>query len=349
VDVVLQACSTILIYAVTLVIVAWTAGALYYDVGRASRLSWLLVLVWVASVVVAYVMWQPPWKAFLLVLAIQSLFLAWWFSQKPSNQRNWEPNDAVLARLVIQGDVVTIENVRNTEYRTFQDYTPKHETHTYHLSRLKAVDAVICYWGSPWMCHPMFVFDFGPDGRVCISIEVRYRVGQDYNLMRSLYRQQELIYIVCDERDAILRRTKYYEGNDVYLYRIAADEDETRKFFAEYCERINALIDSPRWYHGLTANCTTSIYMQRRRNMAWDWRLLFNGSLDRMMYKRKRLDQSRPFETLRQQSLVNEIANRAPRENFGDYIRLHLPGYNAGPANGSSTLDDSPQAPSPAP
>jgi hypothetical protein len=59
------------------------------------------------------------------------------------------------------------------------------------------------------MSHPMFVFDFGPDGRVCISIEVRYRIGQDYNMMRSLYRQQELVYIVCDERDAILRRTKY--------------------------------------------------------------------------------------------------------------------------------------------
>ena len=85
----------------------------------------------------------------------------------------------------------------------------------------------------------MFVFDFGPDGRVCISIEVRYRIGQDYNLMRSLYRQQELVYIVCDERDAILRRTKYSAGHDVYLYRMVADEDEIRQFFAEYSERIN--------------------------------------------------------------------------------------------------------------
>jgi hypothetical protein len=61
--------------------------------------------------------------------------------------------------------------------------------------------------------------------------------------------------------------------------------------------------------------------------MAWDWRLLCNGSLDRMLYDRKRLDQSQPFERLKRQSWINEIANRAPREHFGDYIRFHLTGY----------------------
>ena len=119
--VVLHACAAILIYAVTAAIVLWAAGALYYDVGRASRGAWRLVFVWVASVVLAYVMWQPPWQAFLLILAVFSLFLVWWFSQKPSNQRNWEPNVATLAHVAIHGDVVTIENVRNTEYRTFED------------------------------------------------------------------------------------------------------------------------------------------------------------------------------------------------------------------------------------
>ena len=344
-DVVLQACATILIYAVTSAIVVWMAGALYYDVGRASRTAWGLVLVWVASVVFAYVMWQPPWQAFLLILAIFSLFLVWWFSQKPSNQRNWEPNVAVLARVTIHGDTVTIDNVRNTEYRTLQDYTLKHETRTYRLSRLRGVDALICCWDSPWMSHPMFVFDFGPDGRVCISIEVRYRIGQDYNLMRSLYRQQELVYNVCDERDAILRRTKYSSGHDVYLYRMVADEDEIRQFFTEYSERINTLIDSPRWYHGLTANCTTSVYMQRKRRMEWDWRLLCNGSLDRMLYDRKRLDQSQPLEILKQQSWVNEIANRAAPDSFGDYIRFQLAGYNEGAADEPPALDKSGEAP----
>jgi hypothetical protein len=98
------------------------------------------------------------------------------------------------------------------------------------------------------------------------------------------------------------------------------------------------VLESPRWYHGVTANCTTSIYLQRKGNMAWDWRLLFNGGLDRMLYGRKRLDQSQPFETLKQQSLVNEIANLASRENFGDYLRFQLPGYNRGASDQSPHL-----------
>jgi hypothetical protein len=42
----------------------------------------------------------------------------------------------------------------------------------------------------------------------------------------------------------------------------------------------------------LFANCTTSIYTQQTRHVAWDWRLLVIGRLDRMLYGRKRLDQS---------------------------------------------------------
>ena len=74
-DIVFQACATILIYTATLAIVTWTAGALYYDVGRASRTGWLLVLFWVATVAVAYSTLRSPWQAFLLVLAIFGLFL----------------------------------------------------------------------------------------------------------------------------------------------------------------------------------------------------------------------------------------------------------------------------------
>ncbi len=51
------------------------------------------------------------------------------------------------------------------------------------------------------------------------------------------------------------------------------------------------------------------------------------GALDRLLYERKLLDQDLPFESLKQQSWVNDIANRAPADRFGDYIRRELPGY----------------------
>lgn len=259
------------------------------------------------------------------------LVFFWWWSQKPSNQRDWNPNFTNLARIKLEGDTVTIQNVRNTDYRTLHDFTTYYETRTQHLSSLVGVDVIITYWGSAWICHPMLVFDFGPDGRICISIEVRYRKGQKYGLLPSLYRQQEICYVFSDERDAILKRSKYSENHDVYLYRLSADNDEIQKVFLEYVVSANDLTQSPRWYHGLTTNCTTSIYRQRTRQVEWDWRWLFNGQLDQMIYDRKRLDTSIPFENLKQKSWVNEIANRAPVEGFGDAIRRELSAYRTNP------------------
>jgi len=320
-----------LIYLATFAITAWIAGALFYDVGHASKPAWILVFLWIATVVTVFAVWHPVWKPFLLVLIFFALFLVWWFSQQPSNDRNWKPGTAVLASIEICGDKVTIENVRNAEIHDSDDADPHYETRCFHLSRLCGLDSMVCFWGSPWMSHPLFVFDFGLDGRICFSIEVRYRQGQKYNLLSSLYRQQELIYHVCDERDVLLRRTKSSQHQDVYLYKINAAESEILRFFLEYTEQVNDLIKRPRWYHGLTTNCTTSIYAQRANQMAWDWRLLFNGNLDQMLYDRQRLDQSLPFETLKQNSWTNEIANRAPQENFGNFLRDELSAYQPKP------------------
>ena len=316
-----------LIYAVSVVVVMWIAGAIFYDVGRASAIGVILAIASIALAASMFVFWQPPWRPFGLLLIAFALFLRWWLSQQPSQHRNWDPHFARVAYIDLDGDKITIENVRNSEYSAIGESKPRYETRQYHLSQMRGVDALILNWGSPWMSHPMFVFDFGPDGRVCMSIEVRYRVGQKYSLLRSIYRQQELIYVVSDERDAILRRTKFKEGQDLYLYRLSAGALAIRQFFLEYANRINGLASAPRWYNGLTTNCTTSIYAQGRGRMTWDWRMLFNGALDHMMYDRQLLNDSLPFDQLKAQSWINEIANRAPEDGFGDYLRQELPGY----------------------
>ena len=319
--------AAIVLYAITTLIVLWTAGALYCDVGGGRWFATPLALFWLALALATFVLWHPAWQPFVVLLVTFALFLTWWFSQKPSQDRQWNPNFAVLPRFELDGDTVTAHDVRNTEYRTVEDFTPKYEKRVYNLSNLRGVDGVITYWGSPWLCHPMLVFDFSAEGRLCISIEVRYRVGQGFGFWRSLYRQQEIIYVVSDERDAILKRSKYGKNNDVYLYRLQAGPEEIRKVFLEYAASTNKLLTEPRWYHGLTSNCTTSIYRQRTRAVEWDWRWLFNGRLDEMMYDNGRLGKSLPFEQLKTESRVNDRANRAPIDGFGDFIRQGQPTY----------------------
>jgi hypothetical protein len=179
----------------------------------------------------------------------------------------------VLPRAVRPGELVTVENVRNFAYHAPDDFTPRYETRTFDVAHLKSVDIIFFNWGSPWMSHPVLVFDFGPDGRVCVSIEVRYRKGQKYSLLRSVYRQQELIFVVADERDVILRRTKYRrDQEEAHLYRFTSNAEELRVVFLDYVEAINSLYDKPRWYHGLCANCTTTFYRLPNSRCRCDWR-----------------------------------------------------------------------------
>ncbi len=78
----------------------------------------------------------------------------------------------------INGDEVTLHNVRNCDYRTETDFTPRGETRTVRVSQLKGVDLFINYWGSPYMAHPIASFQFADALPVCLSIKTRKEEGE---------------------------------------------------------------------------------------------------------------------------------------------------------------------------
>jgi hypothetical protein len=305
-------------------ITLWTAGAIYYDVCRGVKWGRLLALGWAIGVIALFAACQPLWQPFVALLGVTAVFLAWWFRQKPSHNRDWDPSVAVLPSAVRDGDTITIENIRNFEYHLLDDFIPRYETRMVHLSRLRSADIIFFNWGSRWMSHPVLVFDFGTDDRICMSIEVRYRKQQDYSILRSLYRQQELIFVVADERDVILRRTKRGPSQEALLYHFHASVKELRTVFLDYIEAINDLRGTPRWYNGLCANCTTMFYWLPNSRFRIDWRVIANGRLDQALYEAGRLDRSLPFQELRKLASLNTIANSAPEVGVGDYIRREL-------------------------
>lgn len=312
------------------VLTLWMAGAIYFDACGGTKRGRLVAAGWGVVVAAGFVLWQPVWRPFAVVLGVGTVFIVWWLRQKPSHDRDWDPSVAVLPRAVRDVDAVTIENVRNFRYRTLDDFTPRYDTRTYHLANLRGADIIFFNWGSPWMSHPVLVFDFGPDGRVCISIEVRYRKGQAYSVLRSLYRQQELIFLVADERDAVLRRTKYGRPQEAHLYRLDATSEELRAVFLDYVGAVNDLYATPRWYHGLCANCTTTFYRLPNSRFRRDWRVIANARLDRALYEGGRLDRTLPFPELRRIGYLNDVANGAPEDGFGDHVRRELEGRRHG-------------------
>ena len=306
------------------VIALWMAGAIYYDVCGGAKWGRAVAAEWLAGVVALFAFWQPLWQPFVALLGVAAVFIVWWLRQKPKHDREWEPEVAVLPRAVRDGDAITFENVRDFEYRSLNDFTPRYENRTYHLSNLRGVDIIFFNWGVPLMSHPVLVFDFGPDGHICISIEVRYRKGQKFSVLRSLYRQQELYFAVTDERDAILRRTKYGRPQEAHLYRMTVPLEEVRAAFLDYVAAINDLYEKPRWYHGLCTNCTTTFYWLPNSRCRCDWRVLANSRLDKALHEAGRLDNNLPFPELRRMAYLNEVANSAPVDGFGDHVRREL-------------------------
>lgn len=309
----------------------WAFGALWFDfplqpLRKGAAVFLALTLVGIA------VLLRPAWRA-KIAIAIAILVVAgWWFTLQPRQFRNWKPQTAVTAHAEIDGDIVTFHAVRNFDYRTEDDFTPHYETRRLDLRNLRGVDIFITYWGSPYMAHPILSYDFGPDGRICFSIETRTEVGEGYSALGGLYRRFELMYVVADERDVIRLRTNYRKGEDVYLYRL--NDVDARESFMEYVRTVNELHSTPRWYHAITNNCTTSIRQQRATTSRapWDWRLLVNGYGDELLYERGGIDRSLPFGELKKISQINGRASAADQAaDFSEQIRQGLPGMKASP------------------
>jgi hypothetical protein len=186
----------------------------------------------------------------------------------------------------------------------------------------------INYWGSPWIAHPVVSFQFSDGPPLCFSIETRKTIGQQYSTLDGFYRQYTLIYVVADERDVIRLRTNY-RREDVYLYHTLASPAQARQRFREYINTVNVLHENPRWYNAVTQNCTTSIRAQRAAELRtpWDWRILFNGRIDEMLYQDHAIfTGGLPFAELKQRSLINERARAANDDpNFSRAIREGLP------------------------
>ena len=143
-----------LILATAAGITFWMAGAIYYDVCGGGRWAGFVAAGWVVAVLVLFAAWQPLWQPFAFLLALTAIFLGWWFRQKPRHDRDWHASVAVLPRAVREGDVITIENVRNFEYRSLEEFTPRYEVRTYHLANLKGVDVIFFVWSNPLIGPP---------------------------------------------------------------------------------------------------------------------------------------------------------------------------------------------------
>jgi hypothetical protein len=263
-----------------------------------------------------------------------------WSSIEPTNERDWQPEVALLPSATIAGDLVTVHNIRNFDYRSETDFTPAYYDKTFDLRQLRTVDLVTSYWMGPAIAHVFVSFGFAGDDYLAISIEVRKRKGKGYSTLEGFFRQYELIYVAADERDVIRQRTNYRTDppEDVYIWRAKGAIEAGRRLFLEYVAKMNGLVTQPEFYNTLTTNCTTNIWMNARVNptdVPLNWKILASGYVPQYLYEEGRLQtDGLSFAELHQRAYVNARAKAA--DSAPDFSRRIRAWSETSPGNAKS-------------
>ncbi len=307
----------------------WAAAAIYFDFPSHALKLPLAVGYVILLLAILFIVrgGARKWLAWAVCFAAVT---SWWLSIKPPTDRPWLADVSQIAWGEVNGDSLTLHNVRNCDYRAEFDYTCKWETRTYDLAQLRGIDFFLDNWGSPWIAHPILSFDFGPGGHLPMSVETRKMQGQSYSAIEGFFRQYTLIVIPSDERDVVRLRTNYRVGENLYLYRFTVSPADARALLMDYVTTINQLRNKPRWYNVLTTNCTTVIYQQANlERKDWNWRIILNGKIDELQYSRGKLvTGGLSFPALKEQAWINPAAKAADQSpDFSELIRKGRVGF----------------------
>jgi Domain of unknown function (DUF4105) len=307
----------------------WGALALWYKVPGGRPLKSASVFVWSGfTLAVLAVLWQGMAAALLLFAAAFTAVLSWWLGIAPSDDRIWADDVARKASAVIDGSSITLQNVRNFDWRTRTEYVQRWEVRRYDLDRLISVDMILSHWTGPAIAHMLISFGFAGGDHVVFSVEIRRQKSQSFSEIGGFFKEFELIVIAADERDVIRVRTDA-RGEEAYLYRLQLPLAAMRSLFLGYIDEINSLARSPRFYNTITVNCTMLVYQMMKRivgRLPFSYRLLFTGYLPTYVYRAGGLDRRYSLGELRERGRISERARRAGRgEDFSTCIRQGIP------------------------
>jgi hypothetical protein len=284
------------------------------------------------GLVAIVLVWRGKATRPLLSYAIGvAMLLGWWNTIQPSQNREWADDVARHLKPRVEGNVVTMENVRNFDWRSDTDYTVRWDTRRYDLDRLRSVDVSLSYWTGPAIAHTLVSFGFDDGQFVTFSIEIRKERGESFSSVGGFFKQFENSLVAADEHDILRVRTNV-RGEDVYMYRVRLPQAEMRSLFLGYVDEAHALAGAPSFYNTLTANCTTIVYSLAKHvvpGLPMDWRLLASGYLPAYLHDVGGLTPGQSMDALRAGGRITDRAiatDQQPGVNFSQAIRNGLPG-----------------------
>lgn len=237
-----------------------------------------------------------------------------WTSIKPSNDRNWSLDQAVLSRSEITDTEVTIHNIRNFTYRSTTDFTVNYYDKKFKLDDISSIYyCVEPFPGLPGAAHTFLSFGFANGDHIALSVEVRKQKGEKFSPLRAMIRGYELMYVIADENDVLKLRTNHRD-DPVYVYPLKMSKEKIRNTFVDSLKRANKLSVKPEFYNLFINNCTTNII--RHLNATLTQRIRYNYEIlmprfsDKLFYRKGLIDTKLPFLKMKKFFHVNERAKK---------------------------------------
>lgn len=323
-------------------------GVVRFVRGAALGLAWIVgVLLWVVAgvclfilagrtvvpliavaVLAVLVLWKLPraWWVLFFGILLMGAALAWRGSLRPRSDRVWMEELERMPLVTIEGDSVTIEGVRNFRWHESGGYDANWETRTYDLANLRGVELIVepsSY--SDLMAHTMLGFDFGPDGRLVLSIEARKEEGEQYGPVAGALNQYELIYLFLDERDAFGARA-VQRGATLIAYPARTRREFLGPFFRKICASANGLRERPEFYHIIYHNCTTRWirHVDAVNNTPFYLTLdtTVNGRIGRQLYREGVMDTDLSYDEAKERFRIDDrVREHFDDPDFSDLIR----------------------------
>jgi hypothetical protein len=263
----------------------------------------------------------------LAIILLACIFIVVHFSTKPSNNRDWNDDQSILATADIKDNLVSIHNIRNFSYTSTTNYTHAYYDKTFDLNKMKGVWYVVePFSGIPGSAHTFLSFEFEDDQFVSISVEIRKEKGETYDPIKGLLNKYELMYVIADERDVIKLRSNYRKDL-VYVYPVKTTTEKAQELFLDMIERANNLSQHPEFYNTITNTCTTNIMRHVNkitpdRVPFFNLRILLPANSDKLAYDLGLINTNLSFEEARKRYFINDRAEKyATSSDFSVKIR----------------------------